>query len=172
VVYIAAPIQTFTTARYKRLIAAIREHFPEAVILESKHLYTSNADWLTRWPATLAVIDLLVFITDKDGYYGRGYSYELGHCLKRGMIPSTHIWYCDDREGVPTIYQDYPVGPFKHVGGIITDPRRCFRVVPRDTPNTTSRLEASLYWEARENPKLAARLKATWPEMAVRIGVD
>src|SRR4051812_39425533 len=71
-VYLGAPMQTYRHHAYDDALARIRARFPDASILSPRELFTSNRDWLDQWPLILPTLDALVFITDRDGWIGKG----------------------------------------------------------------------------------------------------
>jgi hypothetical protein len=85
VVYVACPLHVYGTPRYDRKLAVVRVHWPNATILEPKHLFSSNADWLAKWPAILDSLTTLVYFTDARGRYGDGVARELTDVRGRGL---------------------------------------------------------------------------------------
>jgi hypothetical protein len=63
---------TYTTGRYDRLLAHVRQRFPHSEILSPRELFTDNADWRARWPSILPTLAVLVFGADARGWIGRG----------------------------------------------------------------------------------------------------
>lgn len=70
-VYIASPLSTYETPRYAAMLARLRELLPDAELLPARDLFTSNADWLRRWPEILPTLAAVVFFDDR-GRIGRG----------------------------------------------------------------------------------------------------
>ncbi len=71
-VYFAAPKQTYSETSYDDGLERARLPFPAAVVLSPRELFTSNRDWLDQWPLILPTLDALVFITDSEGWVGKG----------------------------------------------------------------------------------------------------
>lgn len=62
-VYLASPLSTYRTKRYREMFAYCQSTFA-AEILEPKRLFSSSVEWRTNWPKVLACIDHLVFFSD------------------------------------------------------------------------------------------------------------
>jgi hypothetical protein len=71
-VYLAAPKAEYESVRYQRLAAFARNLLPHANVIEARTAFVDVADWRTNWPAMLASITALVFLTTPDGWIGRG----------------------------------------------------------------------------------------------------
>lgn len=71
-VYVASSRSTYATPEYNINIERISGLFPDAEILAARDLFTSNADWLSKWPGIVSQIDALVFFEDADGWIGYG----------------------------------------------------------------------------------------------------
>jgi len=124
VIYVSCPMHIYNQPRYGRLVAAIRERWPEAVILEPKHLYTSNGEWLARWPSTLATLDTLVYFGDARGFYLSGVRKEVEDA-RRNRIP---LWFLDEAGTF------HPDGDTRHDLICRGLPGRAWRVSLRTTP--------------------------------------
>lgn len=115
--YLAASLGTFTpvvTPHYASVCHAVRAWFPAATLIEARTAFTSNADWLARWPGVLATLAGLVFLADDDGYIGRGVLREVMDA-EATVLP---VWYCDDGSALHprdalTIRTD-PYGDWRH----------------------------------------------------------
>lgn len=75
-VYVASPIQTYTTPCYDTMLARVRVLLPNAELIPARDCFTSNADWRQRWPALLRTLDALIFF-DHQGSIGRGVFQEI-----------------------------------------------------------------------------------------------
>jgi len=71
-IYFAAPMQMYNDPLYDVALRHVHELFPFAEVLSARDLFTSSADWREKWPAIQPTVDMLVFITDRDGWIGRG----------------------------------------------------------------------------------------------------
>lgn len=69
--YIASPLSTYDTPRYAAMLVRLRELLPDAELLPARSLFTSNADWLRRWPEILPTLSAVVFFDDRSTI-GRG----------------------------------------------------------------------------------------------------
>ena len=76
-VYIAAPISSFGSPRYERMLGQLREALPEAEMVEARRAFRSNEHWRSHWPEILAGINRLAFLTADDGTIGAGVFQEL-----------------------------------------------------------------------------------------------
>jgi hypothetical protein len=65
-IYFSGPLSTYETQRYAEMLAYLRGHYPDAEILEPKHLFHSHAQWKVEWPELLSRIDAVVFFHDND----------------------------------------------------------------------------------------------------------
>jgi len=102
-VYVASPLSTFhPESTYRVRINQIRSHFPTAILLAARDLFSDSGDWLRKWPALQHDIDVLVFFTDPSGYIGPGVYREVVDILALGkpvfyltdqgdLIPSDQI---------------------------------------------------------------------------------
>ncbi len=97
-VYVASSLSTYKTQEYDRNLERIAGLFPDAEILSPRDLFTSNADWLRKWPGIVSQIDALVFFEDADGFIGYGVWTEindaLAHAIPVSLLrdSSLHPW--------------------------------------------------------------------------------
>jgi hypothetical protein len=84
----------------------VRREFPQAQLLEARHLYASNAEWRRRWPAVLRRLTRLVFFADPDGWIGRGVWTEITDAAREGLP----VFYLSDR-GRLTPFASVRLGP-------------------------------------------------------------
>jgi hypothetical protein len=94
-VYCAAPVTTYESERYGRLLERARESFPGMAILAARDAWRDNADWLARWPDVCRTLDAMVCIPDASGWIGRGVDTEIRDADRMG-IPIW--WLADDGE--------------------------------------------------------------------------
>ncbi len=113
-VYVASSLSTYATPEYSTNLERITELFPDAEILAARDLFTSNADWLRKWPGIVLQIDALIFFEHADGYIGYGVWTEISDALAHG-IPvyllrdsSQHPWSAVEiGERRPTNWRQY-----------------------------------------------------------------
>lgn len=153
IVYFAAPVSTYSTNRYGRLLSAARQHFRTADILEARTLFTSNAHWRATWPNLVHRIDALVFIHDGEGFIGRGVWREIADCERNGKP----IHFLDD-SGRLHPREFFTLGERNE-----RDWRRYARVQAiSSVPGVSTRAEAALHAEARalgsRNPRATGQL--------------
>jgi hypothetical protein len=155
VVYLAAPLTTFSTPRYDDALTLISEREPRARILSPRDLFTSNADWLRQWPAIRPTITTLYMLTGDGAYYLTSdhvqYDYIAAGCLKEWQDVT-----CED--GKPcilidrhmTVHKRFRIGELDTSGRrwtVYTSPRYCLygrskkaqqtaMLRPRDSYNT------------------------------------
>ncbi len=97
-VYVASSLSTYATPEYSINIERISGLSPDAEILAARDLFTSNADWLRKWPGIVSQIDALIFFEDADGYIGYGVWTEindaLAHAIPVSLLrdSSQHPW--------------------------------------------------------------------------------
>lgn len=84
-VYVASPLSTYRTPRYDLMAACVRRHFPGADVLMPLDLFTSNSDWLAKWPAILPTLSAFVAFTDEEGWVGRGVWTEVRDARAHGV---------------------------------------------------------------------------------------
>lgn len=84
-VYVASSLSTYATPEYARNLDRIAELFPDAEILAPRDLFTSNSDWLRKWPGVVAQIDALIFFQDAQGYIGYGVWTEIHDAIDHGI---------------------------------------------------------------------------------------
>jgi len=65
------------TPRYARLLAALRAVRPHAEIVEGLSYFESHEHWRRQWPQLRRSLAEVVFVTDADGWIGRGTLAEL-----------------------------------------------------------------------------------------------
>ena len=72
IVYLASPKPTFGTKLARRMMGRARKQFPRAGVIAAGELFTSNEDWLKRWPFVLPAFSGLAFFSEPDGTVGLG----------------------------------------------------------------------------------------------------
>lgn len=80
-VYLAYPLHMHTTPRARRFIRLAQRRFPNAEILPACEQFSSNADWLRRWPLILPTIAAVCVVSDEAGWIGKGVWVELSDAL-------------------------------------------------------------------------------------------
>src|SRR5215217_6794518 len=85
IVYLAYPLTVHRTARARRLVRLARRRFPHADVIPACELFTSNADWLSRWPEILPTLAAVCVFTDEDGWVGYGVSIEVNDAQAQGL---------------------------------------------------------------------------------------
>lgn len=123
-VYVASSLSTYTTPAYDRNIGHIAGLFPDAEILAPRDLFTSNADWLSKWPGIVSQIDALIFFEDAAGYIGLGVWTEISdaiaHAIPVSLLrdSSLHPWSAVEiSERRPTNWRQYArIGVPEQVG--------------------------------------------------------
>ncbi len=98
-VYFAAPLTTYDTPRYGYALLWLGANLPQATIIGAREAFTDRADWLARWPAVVGGCAALTFITDEDGYIGRGVADEIALALLHGK--PVHLLTGDGRRSNP-----------------------------------------------------------------------
>ncbi len=83
-IYVATPKTLYGTGRLHRAVRALRARFPDAFLLLPAQLFQSRDDWLARFPRVLETLTRLVFLTDVDGFIGRGVASECCAALQAG----------------------------------------------------------------------------------------
>lgn len=97
-VYVASSLSTYVIPEYDLNIERIADLFPDAEILAARALFSSNADWLKKWPGIVSQIDSLIFFEDADGYIGYGVWTEINDATAHGipvyflMDAALHPW--------------------------------------------------------------------------------
>lgn len=97
-IYMASSLSTYKTPEYDRNLERISELFPHAEILAPRDLFTSNADWLNKWPGIVVQIDALVFFQDAQDFIGYGVWTEIHDAITHGVPvylladSSLHLW--------------------------------------------------------------------------------
>lgn len=84
-VYLAYPLHMHNTPRARRYIRLAQRRFPNAEILPACDQFSSNADWLRRWPLILPTITAVCVVSDEDGWIGKGVWVELYDALAIGL---------------------------------------------------------------------------------------
>src|SRR4051794_1348717 len=84
-VYLAYPLSVHNTPFARRRIHRARQAFPLADVLPACDLYSSNADWLNRWPQILPTLTALCVFPDEDGWIGMGVWIEVHDALAREL---------------------------------------------------------------------------------------
>ena len=92
-VYLAAPLSLAGTPRYARLLAALRTLRPCAEIVEGLSYFESHEHWRRMWPRLRRSLAGVVFVTDADGWIGRGTlaeltSLDLARCAVYHLSPA------------------------------------------------------------------------------------
>ena len=83
--YAAHPLTSYGTPYEARQLEALREHFPGADVLDPAAMFSSNEDWLAKWPEVLATLDALVLFADQAGHVGAGVLRELSDAIGAGL---------------------------------------------------------------------------------------
>jgi hypothetical protein len=91
-VYVAAPMSLYRTARYDRLVAAIRALFPRAQVLDARSAWTSTEDWRGGGPLVLPIVSAVVVLADRGGWVGAGVVAEIDDAVATGRP----IWHLTD----------------------------------------------------------------------------
>ncbi len=76
-VYVAAPISTYQTRRYERMLDAVRRRFPLHHVLAARDLGFTPETWLPRWQRLLARLDNVVAFADGSGVIGAAVLWEV-----------------------------------------------------------------------------------------------
>jgi hypothetical protein len=85
VVYLAYPLVVHRTPRARQFTTLARRHFPHAEIVPACEQFSSNRDWLRRWPDILSTLAAVCAFTGKDGWVGMGVWIEVHDALARGL---------------------------------------------------------------------------------------
>jgi len=96
IVYLASPKPTFGTKLARRMIGRARKLFPRAGVIAAGDLFTSNEDWLKRWPFTLGAFAGLAFFSEADGTVGLGVCKEVADAQALDLP----VVFLDDEGGV------------------------------------------------------------------------
>ena len=132
-IYLAAPMTTYRTERYNRIVSQLQHHFAGDRLLSARYLYTSTADWRMKWPKLLPTLDALLFIAAEDGTIGSGVLREIIDVRNRGRP----VHYVSESEYIPLqrVHFQLPERPTSyqflrvHIG-----PRRFARIYPALEP--------------------------------------
>jgi hypothetical protein len=84
-IYAARAMTSYGTAHDRRQFDALARHFPSAELLDPAGMFTSNCDWLGRWPGVLAGLDVLAVFGDEHGYIGAGVLSEVAGAIAQGV---------------------------------------------------------------------------------------
>jgi hypothetical protein len=122
---VASSRSTTGTPLYVLRTAAIREHFPEAELVEPSREFDSIGDWLRRRRAVLRSVGTVVFFEDRHGFIGRGVvgDLEIADALQ---LP---IWFLS-RHGTFTAFDNVrvdidPDGQWDEYGGVYVPSEPC-----------------------------------------------
>ena len=83
--YAAHPLTSYGTAYEARQLTCLREHFPGADVLDPAAMFSSNGDWLAKWPEVLGTLDALAVFADHGGHIGAGVLRELSDAIGAGL---------------------------------------------------------------------------------------
>ena len=72
IVYLAAPIPLYGSARYERAIRTIREEHPDKSMLISRNLFRDNLDFNLNYRDKLGSVTQLYILPDNKGFVGAG----------------------------------------------------------------------------------------------------
>jgi hypothetical protein len=84
-VYLAYSLHGHQTARSRWFIRLARRCFPNAAVISACEQFSSNVDWLLRWPEILPTVAAVCVFPDADGWVGRGVWDELCDALAYGV---------------------------------------------------------------------------------------
>src|SRR5215207_9939743 len=84
-VYLAYPLVVHQTPRARRFTTLARRRFPHAEILPACDQFSSNRDWLRRWPDILPTLAAICVFTDEEGWVGAGVWIEVHNALAREL---------------------------------------------------------------------------------------
>lgn len=71
-VYFAAPVTTYLTRHYHRGLTLTKDLFEYGDVISARDEFKSTDDWLEKWPKIMPTINVVVFISDEDGWIGKG----------------------------------------------------------------------------------------------------
>ena len=83
--YAAHPVSCYGSAYEARQLAALRQQFPDAELLNPAATFGSDEQWLKHWPALLAELDLVAVFADESGAIGAGVLLEVADAIGRGL---------------------------------------------------------------------------------------
>lgn len=84
VLYIAAPVHSFTTEHHNRALISIKRFFRGSTIMPARDMFSDTQDWKRRWPELRHTFDGAVVVPDADGWIGAGVLYEVIDLLNLG----------------------------------------------------------------------------------------
>ena len=84
-VYLAYPLVVHQTLRARRFTTLARRRFPHAEVLPACDQFSSNRDWLRRWPDILPTLAAICVFTDEEGWVGAGVWIEVHNALAREL---------------------------------------------------------------------------------------
>lgn len=70
--YFTAPYRTYGSKRYEKMLNRVRQSFPNDDIFEPCRVFRTREEWIFGWNTMLDLADRLVFITDEQGWIGKG----------------------------------------------------------------------------------------------------
>jgi hypothetical protein len=94
--YVASPVYTYGTDRYRTMVRHARRHFPRFSLVEPRHEFTSTSDWLRRWPDVLDTLDAIVAFGCIDNTIGQGVHAEVADAVANG-VP---VWWLTEDGGL------------------------------------------------------------------------
>jgi len=84
-VYFSAPLHLYGSERYDAMLRKIRDAFPHAEIFEPCKMFEDHAQWGASWRTFLEMSDRVAFMTDEEGWIGRGSLTEISGAKDIGL---------------------------------------------------------------------------------------
>ncbi|MDX2059501.1 MAG: hypothetical protein SFV24_16945 [Gemmatimonadales bacterium] len=83
-IYLAAPITVYGTPAWCTANTRVTAAHPGSIILNPMAVFRDRRDWQARLPAVLRGVTRLVFLTDAEGFIGRGVDHEIASAIAVG----------------------------------------------------------------------------------------
>lgn len=94
--YVASPVVTYGTDRYRAMVRHARRHFPRFSLVEPRHEFMSTSDWLRRWPDVLDALDAIVAFGCIDNTIGQGVYAEVCDAVTKNLP----TWWLNENGGL------------------------------------------------------------------------
>ena len=83
-IYVSAPIAITQSPEWHTALAHLRQRYSKSTLVLPTVLFRSRLEWRTRVAAVIRQVERLVFLTDSEGFVGKGVFHEITVALTLG----------------------------------------------------------------------------------------